>query len=64
MNKNIKKLKKKKISTDKIKKTYKIKEVKDNLQASYSENFEDMGLDLGLIQLEHEVRELGKKIQK
>ncbi|MCK4365139.1 MAG: hypothetical protein KAW45_03745 [Thermoplasmatales archaeon] len=41
-----------------------IKEVKDNLQENYSENFEDMGLDLGLIQLEHEVRELGKKIQK
>ncbi len=41
-----------------------IKEVKDNLQENYSENFEDMGLDLGLIQLEQEVRELGKIIQK
>lgn len=41
-----------------------IKEVKDNLQEDYSENFESMGLDLGLIQLEYEIRELGKKIQK
>jgi len=41
-----------------------IKEVKDNLQETYSQNFEDMGLDLGLLQLEHEIRELSRKIQK
>ena len=41
-----------------------IKEIKDHLQEVYSEKFEDMGLDLGLMQLEHEVRELSKKIQK
>ena len=41
-----------------------VKEVKENLEEDFNENFEDMGLDLGLIQLEHEVRELGKKIRK
>ena len=41
-----------------------IKELKNNLQDTYSTSFEDMGLDLGLMQLENEIRELGKKIQK
>lgn len=41
-----------------------VKEVKENLQETYNENFEDMGLDLGLVQLEQEVSELSKKIQK
>lgn len=41
-----------------------IKELKNNLQDSYSTSFEDMGLDLGLMQLEYEIKELTKNIQK
>ncbi|KYK21539.1 hypothetical protein AYK24_09000 [Thermoplasmatales archaeon SG8-52-4] len=41
-----------------------IKELKNNLQDNYNTSFEDMGLDLGLMQLEHEIKELTKKIQK
>jgi len=41
-----------------------VKEVKENLQETYNENFEDMGLDLSLVQLEEEIRELSKAIQK
>ena len=41
-----------------------IKELKNNLEDIYSANFEDMGLDLGLMQLEHEISELSRKIQK
>ena len=41
-----------------------IKEIKDNLQDTYTQSFEDMGLDLGLLQLEHEIREIAKNIQK
>ena len=41
-----------------------IKELKNNLQEMYSSSFEDMGLDLGLMQLEHEIKDLTKKIQK
>lgn len=41
-----------------------IKELKNNLQDIYGTSFEDMGLDLGLMQLEHEIKELTKKIQK
>jgi hypothetical protein len=41
-----------------------IKELKNNLQDNYSTSFEDMGLDLSLMQLEHEIKELTKKIQK
>jgi len=41
-----------------------IKELKNNLQDIYSTSFEDMGLDLGLMQLENEIKELTKKIQK
>ncbi|KYK27489.1 hypothetical protein AYK20_02750 [Thermoplasmatales archaeon SG8-52-1] len=41
-----------------------IKELKNNLQDNYITSFEDMGLDLGLMQLEHEIKELTKKIQK
>lgn len=41
-----------------------IKELKNNLQDIYSTSFEDMGLDLGLMQLELEIKDLTKKIQK
>ena len=41
-----------------------IKELKNNLQDNYITSFEDMGLDLGLMQLEHEIKELTKKMQK
>jgi len=41
-----------------------IKELKNNLQENYGESFEEMGLDLGLMQLEYEINELTKKIQK
>ena len=38
------------------------KELKRNLGDDYSESIEDMGLDLGLMQLEFEVNEITKKL--
>jgi len=41
-----------------------IKELRNNLEDSHGINVEEIGLDLGLMQLEHEIRELTKKIEK
>jgi hypothetical protein len=39
-----------------------IKELRDNIEEEYYSTIEDMGLDLGLMQLEYEISEFEKRI--
>jgi DNA integrity scanning protein DisA with diadenylate cyclase activity len=41
-----------------------IKELRSNIEEAYDPIIKNMGLDLGLMQLEHEVNELEKKLRK
>ena len=41
-----------------------IKELRDNIEEEYYSTIEDMGLDLGLMQLEFEINVLEKKLQR
>jgi len=41
-----------------------IKELRDNIEEEYYSTIEEMGLDLSVMQLEYEVNELEKKLQR
>ena len=41
-----------------------IKELRDNIEADYQSSIEEMGLDLGLMQLENEIKKLEKKLPR
>lgn len=41
-----------------------IKELRDNIEEEYQTTIEEMGLDLGLMQLENEIKKLEKKLQR
>ena len=41
-----------------------IKELRDNIEEDYYSTIEEMGLDLSVMQLEYEVNELEKKLQR
>ena len=41
-----------------------IKELRDNIEADYQSSIEEMGLDLGLMQLENEIKKLEKKLSR
>ena len=41
-----------------------IKELRDTIEADYQSSIEEMGLDLGLMQLENEIKKLEKKLRR
>ena len=41
-----------------------IKELRDTIEADYQSSIEEMGLDLGLMQLENEIKKLEKKLPR